>query len=122
MATCNDCIHGDICHNRIHYHADEDEFFGYLLTDKECHCEHFKDASKLVELPCKVGDYLEWDNGLGELFYLEVIGFDMDTNGKVLRYLTEEVILEVFDIRIKRIVTEDEMKLIINGDVNQNEI
>lgn len=37
MATCKDCIHYDVC-------IDHEE------------CRDFKDSSRFVELPCKVGD------------------------------------------------------------------
>lgn len=42
MASCKDCICGDICIDR------------YVCGDRPA-CEHFKDRSKFVELPCKVG-------------------------------------------------------------------
>lgn len=52
MATCKDCLHADICEEcgRLRY--------GLLFTrkDVETVCEHFKDSSRFVELPCKVGD------------------------------------------------------------------
>ena len=56
MATCKECIHYDICINRIRYHADENEFTGKELTDMDKACKRFKDKSKFIELPCKVGD------------------------------------------------------------------
>lgn len=46
MATCKDCLHYEVCQ----FHIDEET----KLTVNEC--EHFKDLSKIVELPCKVGD------------------------------------------------------------------
>ena len=45
MASCKDCLHVDICKNRV--------IFGDMPI-----CEHFKDRSKIVELPCKVGEDL----------------------------------------------------------------
>lgn len=56
MSTCKDCIHYDICINRIRYHADENEFTGKEFTDIDKACKRFKDCSKFIELPCKVGD------------------------------------------------------------------
>lgn len=56
MSTCKECIHYDICINRIRYHADENEFTGKELTDMDKACKRFKDKSKFIELPCKVGD------------------------------------------------------------------
>ena len=46
MATCKDCVHYDVCE----FHLDEKT----TMTVNEC--MHFKDASKFVELPCKVSD------------------------------------------------------------------
>ena len=40
MATCKDCLHGDVCFTVLNS----------ML------CQHFKDRSRFVELPCKVGD------------------------------------------------------------------
>lgn len=43
MPTCKDCLHKYTC---------------YILenTGYQKDCSHFKDRSKVVELPCKVGD------------------------------------------------------------------
>ena len=46
MATCKDCVHYDVCE----FHLDEKTT---MIVDE---CMHFKDASKLVKLPCKVDD------------------------------------------------------------------
>lgn len=43
MATCKDCLHIGICPNLNHD----------TVADK---CPDFKDRSRFVELPCKVGD------------------------------------------------------------------
>lgn len=44
--TCKDCVHYEPCN----YWCS-----GFCMsTDKSC--EHFKDKSKFIELPCKVGD------------------------------------------------------------------
>lgn len=40
MATCKDCLHVDAC----------------LESDKDLICRDYKDSSRFVELPCKVGD------------------------------------------------------------------
>lgn len=49
---CNDCIRCDVCKNL-------DGVFADSFTERdniEEHCEYFKDRSKIVELPCKIGD------------------------------------------------------------------
>lgn len=43
MSTCKDCLHISICPNLNHE----------TIADK---CPDFKDRSRFVELPCKVGD------------------------------------------------------------------
>lgn len=43
MATCKDCLHFEVC----------DDYQRRLAN-----CNHFKDRSKFIELPCKVGDIL----------------------------------------------------------------
>lgn len=46
--TCKDCIHGDLCN------AFRENFRISMLYPSQCGC--FKDKSKYIELPCKVGD------------------------------------------------------------------
>ena len=47
MASCNDCIHNEICQ----------QIDGpFNIIDADNACEHFADRSLFVELPCKVGD------------------------------------------------------------------
>ena len=43
MATCKDCAYAKVC-----------KFFPYNKTKSAC--EHFKDRSRFVELPCLQGD------------------------------------------------------------------
>lgn len=43
--TCEDCIHYDAC-------ADTDNLFSKIV---ERDCNYFKDASRFIELPCKLG-------------------------------------------------------------------
>lgn len=42
MASCKDCLSVDVCKNR--------DIFGDMPT-----CEHFKDRTQFIELPCKIG-------------------------------------------------------------------
>ena len=54
MATCKDCLHVDAC----------------LESDKDLICRDYKDSSRFVELPCKVGDrvyYIANVNGKDEI-------------------------------------------------------
>ena len=45
MATCKECVHVEAC----------------LESDKDLICRDYKDSSRFVELPCKVGDTVYWD-------------------------------------------------------------
>lgn len=47
MATCNDCIHYEICQQI-------DGTFN--IIDADMNCANFKLRSRFVEMPCKVGD------------------------------------------------------------------
>lgn len=57
--TCKDCIHYDVCQ----YHIDEET----KCTLVEIGCADFKDKSKFVELPCKVGDTV-YDTEYGSIY------------------------------------------------------
>lgn len=48
--TCKDCIHYNVCHNNFKNIDLNEE-----MTDEHC-CVYFKDKSRFVELPCKVGN------------------------------------------------------------------
>ena len=48
--TCKDCIHYDVCWQRIE--IDNGNFMLGCIGN----CNKFKDKSRFVELPCKVGD------------------------------------------------------------------
>ena len=52
MAMCKECIHNNVCRNYepISYSA----------------CSDFKDKSRYIELPCKVGDKVYFDTYLHE--------------------------------------------------------
>lgn len=50
ISNCNNCIHKKLCVIRAFPSAFENTHW-----EKEP-CDHFKDESKYVELPCKVGD------------------------------------------------------------------
>lgn len=63
--TCKDCIHYDVCHRRINSidflpvikgKVSISSIMYKKCDDVEKHCLHFKDKSRIIELPCKVGD------------------------------------------------------------------
>ena len=48
--TCKDCLHYEVCKDDL-----SDSELNREMTE-DCHCCYFKDKSKFIELPCKVGD------------------------------------------------------------------
>ena len=45
MTDCKNCLHYEVC--------------GYTLNSKTIYeCDYFTDESRIIELPCKVGDYV----------------------------------------------------------------
>ena len=50
MASCNECLHKEACN---HWLQKDNKHLGAV---EGFICEHFKDRSKFVELPCKVGN------------------------------------------------------------------
>lgn len=55
--TCKGCIHYEICPNKKKHHIVKNGFLFYFeCEDIEKICSTFEDKSKILELPCKVGD------------------------------------------------------------------
>lgn len=52
MKTCKDCIHYTLCKDEFPIYVSEHE--DDVSMEKEC--DYFKDKSRFIELPCKVGD------------------------------------------------------------------
>ena len=55
MEACKDCIHYDVCK------ALEDQV--PMIDARQCGC--YKDKSRFIELPCKVGDAVYYITGIG---------------------------------------------------------
>ena len=53
MATCKDCIHNSVCSL---WRAEEGQDAKFYAETEDGKCDFFKDKSRFVELPCKVGD------------------------------------------------------------------
>lgn len=85
--TCKDCIHYDICEK---FYTDEDM---RVLT----YCSDFKDKSKYIELPCKVGDTVYQADRMriyqsrikNIIFDTDGVAFDKNAIGKTV-FLTRE--------------------------------
>ena len=69
--TCKDCIHYDACKDWAIDCFGENSVFPYSGKTKEGPCEHFKDKSRFIELPCKVGDTAYIDLSDKEDYYDE---------------------------------------------------
>ena len=67
MSTCKDCLYGDNCS------------ICEVMGDDFC-CVGFKDRSKFIKLPCKVGDtvYYFVNDNLSEYCEVSVAGFHID--------------------------------------------
>ena len=56
MMLCKDCVHYEVCKDYV-----ESALDGLQYNDSQMNgddCEFFKDRSRFVELPCKVGDLI----------------------------------------------------------------
>ena len=87
--TCTNCIHKDVCYKIEHYGRD---------LDSNEPCDHFRDSTKMIEVPCAIGDTLysiwEDDDGNLQIDETEIVdvsihkiwvnggGFDVDWLGK----------------------------------------
>lgn len=113
--TCKDCIHYDVCLLERDNSKDKLTADG-LFKKAEEDCAYFKDKSRIVELPCKVGDtvyeirpdrgfiqeytvitihisrcdaFFDWELIDGEGIYSNVNGFTVNMLGKTV-FLTRE--------------------------------
>ena len=75
--TCYNCIYNDICSKKYNH-----MYENYYILDAvniESVCKTFKDKSKFIELPCKVGDTVyvlpTETNSLKEITPYKVIDF-----------------------------------------------
>lgn len=95
MATCADCVHVEVCKEYVMGLAaargvdlNIDDLKAVLQCDD---CDHFKDRSRFVEVPCAVGDTVYelcrinqfGDYKIGES---EIKGFIVDTDGTAFDY------------------------------------
>ena len=77
MASCKDCVHVDVCEDitRHKLSPSRAEKILPILREHGKTCELFKDRSRFVELPCKLGDTVYYFNSAGEIFSQKVSGF-----------------------------------------------
>ena len=77
MMLCKDCVHYEVCKDYV-----ESALDGLQYNDSQMNgddCEFFKDRSRFVELPCKVGDTVYFNNV--HLRYAKVIAIYIDASG-----------------------------------------
>ena len=78
--TCKDCIHYDLCRScsriQLGWHGNS---VHYVENIEEI-CKDFKDRSRFVELPCKVGDMVYVLKG-DHIEFAHVIAIYLDNSG-----------------------------------------
>ena len=72
MSKCENCVHYDVCAElHAYYHKVDKEKVIPFMVDKnseELNCDHFKDKSLIVELPCRCKDCeFFYNNGVLQL-------------------------------------------------------
>ena len=78
--TCKDCIHYDVC------------LLGACVEGVTGTCLNYKDKSRIVELPCKVGDtlYYPWAyDGTSGIAMLEVASFGVYWGNEWLAFIED---------------------------------
>lgn len=75
MASCKDCLCGDLCIDR------------YVCGDRPA-CEHFKDRTQFVELPCKVGTKVFVSPDRGKHFHKATL-YGCDEKGTFLVFVND---------------------------------
>ena len=80
---CTDCVHYELCLHQEkflieHNRKDLIRRYGFGLSEPEICC-NFRDRSRFVELPCKVGDTVYFNNV--HLRYARVIAIYIDASG-----------------------------------------
>lgn len=93
------------------------EQYPCMSTAEDCFMESISSdladyllANGVIVPPCKVGDYVLWDNGLvgSERVMKEVKGFYYDSSGLGLRYILEDCTPTVNFCSIVGILTKEE--------------
>lgn len=80
MATCKDCVHVEVCKEYHKMFWESKSLVDSKIDETEPeNCLYFKDRSRFVELPCKVGDKLYFNNV--HLQYAKVLAIYIDAVG-----------------------------------------
>lgn len=113
--TCKDCLYYEVCADfrRNICETDQKRFEEYKINSDGI-CDNFKNKANVIELPCKVGDYIEWDKGggIGKTLY-QVKGFLYYENS--LRYVFDFFEPVVTHQAITGILTKEEAEQKLKG-------
>ena len=108
MATCKECVHNNICNIKQKYNHPK-----YALQHIEKYCEHFKDHSRFVELPLKVGDTFytfNYDEDAVSEQIVDEIRIIDDTEGDNIVFYGQCVIFTLNEIGSFAFITKAEAK------------
>ena len=73
MATCKDCLHVEVCcEKNLHVVVGMNIIPRFKYKRIEQECDHFKDRSRFVELPCLPGDKVFYF-GTDERIYVQTV-------------------------------------------------
>ena len=77
--TCKDCYHYELCHMRIVFTMDYDEATDRVIHNAE-KCDNFKDKSRIIELPCKIGqivyDVVLCDDDIYRIYEMKIVAIE----------------------------------------------
>lgn len=76
--TCLDCINQDVCQIKTKYSKNEIPMPRTKSMEK--YCNFFKDRSRFVELPCKIGDVI-FCTTMGKIYQGIVGRIELDDEG-----------------------------------------
>ena len=82
MANCKDCVHVEVCEDftKAKLSPERAEELLPVLREHGRICDHFKDRSRFVELPCMVGDTVYVLKG-EHIEFAHVIAIYLDSSG-----------------------------------------
>ena len=102
MATCKDCVHVEVCEDITRHKLSPSRAKEILpiLREHGKTCEQFKNRSRFVELPCKIGNKL----------YLSMESRDKMLNVLGGLYTDHELFKIVPEKQFKQILAEQEQR------------
>ena len=91
MASCKDCVHYEVCQMHykqkceLTYETEREVEIAMRKAQKavDIECDYYKDRSRFVELPCKIGEKI-YDPVRGQISEYKVISFGVNEYGLYL--------------------------------------